>query len=115
MGTTHVRFRCVQCGTCCRWPGYVVVGDAEIHAIVEYLAMPMEQFLELCTRPVGGSRRLSLAESPDGSCLFLTSGNRCKIHPVKPQQCRDFPSKWQSSRYQQLCSAVQITEGTGDG
>ncbi|GAC1469109.1 MAG: hypothetical protein NVSMB9_12530 [Isosphaeraceae bacterium] len=47
--------------------------------------------------PVGrGSRNWKLKHRPDGSCVFLTTENRCRIHErfgadVKPFVCRLFP------------------------
>lgn len=52
-------------------------------------------FIEQHTRLRADRLGLALNERPDGSCIFLEDGS-CAVHPVKPQQCKDFPSRWVS-------------------
>jgi uncharacterized protein len=36
---------------------------------------------------------ITLAQKPDDSCIFLDNTSRCRIYPVRPQTCRNFPAK----------------------
>lgn len=49
---------------------------------------------------------LSLNESGDGSCIFLDGGMDCRIDPVKPEQCRNFPEKWNFPGWEKLCAGA---------
>jgi Fe-S-cluster containining protein len=92
-------FECRQSGNCCSGePGYVWVTKAEIAAIADYLQRPNGQLGKRYIRRVG--LRTSLKEKPDGDCVFLERGaggcTTCRIHPVKPTQCRTWPF-WDSN------------------
>ena len=60
------QFHCLRCGNCCRWPGAVRVGEAEIDAIAAYLGIPLEQFLTEYTELLPDRTGLTLPEKPDG-------------------------------------------------
>jgi len=99
-------FVCRHCSACCRIPGYVRIDDAEIQQIAAYLEMPVEQFLEFCTVPTADRPGYSLAENPDGACMFLRPDGRCDINPVKPRQCRDFPLAWAVPDAREFCAGL---------
>ena len=84
------------------------VGPAEITAIAGFLSLPETVFLERYTRLRTDRAGLSLVEQEDDSCIFL-SGNDCLINEVKPQQCRDFPNKWNFPGWRQVCHAVPVS------
>jgi uncharacterized protein len=92
-------FKCKRCGWCCTGEGYVNVMNSECKRIAEYLGLPLDQFLEQYTRHEPGFERW-LIDSPEQGipCIFLGRDAEglalCKIDAVKPDQCRDFPSKW---------------------
>lgn len=52
-----------------------------------------EEFIERYTVLAVNRRELSLAEHPDGHCVFLDE-NRCRHYADRPAQCRDFPHSW---------------------
>jgi len=92
-------FSCTRCGNCCGGaPGYVWVQPADIIAIAAHLGMPPARFETQHTRRVG--RRQSLLELPGGDCEFLVRDpdgtTRCRIHTVRPVQCRTWPF-WKSN------------------
>jgi hypothetical protein len=92
-------FACQQSGNCCSGePGYVWVTAAEVRAIADFLGRPDGKLGKRYVRRVG--LRSSLREKPDGDCIFLersASGcTTCKVHPVKPTQCRTWPF-WDSN------------------
>lgn len=97
-------FKCARCGACCRWEGYVRVTQQEIDAIAEYLKIPLEEFLREHTRLTHDRQSLSLLEKEDGSCCYYDEENHCcLIQSVKPQQCKDFPYKWNFPGWEELC------------
>ncbi len=99
-------FRCRRCGNCCRWEGYVHVLPGEIDAAAFFLGMAPEEFIRRFTRLTEDRRGLSLTEREDGACVFFLDGNPagCRIHPVKPQQCRDFPKRWNFPGWEKECA-----------
>lgn len=92
-------FKCKRCGWCCTGEGYVNVTVPECERIAAYLGLPLEQFLAEYTRHEPGFERW-LIDSPEQGipCIFLSfDADRlacCNIDAAKPDQCRDFPSKW---------------------
>ncbi len=99
-------FECLRCGACCRWPGHVLLAGGEAEAIAGFLGMPAHAFIERFTMLAANRACLSLAEAPDGACVFL-EGNSCGIQPVKPRQCRDFPLHWTVTGARAQCAALR--------
>ncbi len=110
------RFRCLRCGNCCRWPGAVRVGEAEIDAIAAFLGMSTGRFLEECTTLLPDRSGLSLTEKADGSCRFLEEGDpaRCGIDPAKPAQCRRFPEHWNFPGWERECAGGNALQQTAE-
>ncbi len=100
-------YQCQRCTACCRWPGDVKVTDREISTISAFLNMPPEAFVQRYTRLRVSRQGLSLIDRPDHSCIFL-EGSDCVINDVKPQQCRDFPNKWNFPGWRQVCDALPV-------
>ncbi len=100
-GQKHI---CQRCGACCRWPGQVRVSPAEINAIATFLGLPEDVFIQHKTRLRADRKGLALLDKPSGECEFL-DGSSCSIHPVKPQQCRDFPDLWNAGP-ETICKAI---------
>lgn len=84
---------CERCAACCRWPGEVRLEPADVTAIAAHLGQSEAEFIETHTRLRQDRRGLALVERPDRSCIFL-DGRDCRIQPVKPSQCREFPNRW---------------------
>ena len=86
-------FECQQSGHCCSGaPGYVWVTKAEIKAIAKHLGWSDGWLDAEHLRRV--RFRYSLTEKPGGDCIFLKRQEGktfCKIHEVKPTQCRTWP------------------------
>ena len=102
-----VYYQCQRCTNCCRWPGDVKVTDDEISQIAAHLGMERDGFIERYTRLRADRRGLSIIDRDDHSCIFL-EGMDCVINPVKPQQCRDFPNKWNFPGWRQVCEAIPV-------
>jgi uncharacterized protein len=82
-------FECQQCGDCCAGRGGIFVKPQEVADMAALLGMGVEEF---CRRYVEASAmgpRLAIADN--GFCVFLMEGNLCRVHPVKPFICRQWP------------------------
>jgi len=101
----EVHYRCQRCTACCRWPGQVKVSESEITQIAAFLGLYEDDFIQRFTRLRRQRDGLALIDKKNGECFFL-DGNDCSINEVKPQQCRDFPNKWNFSGWRQVCEAV---------
>lgn len=98
-------FECRRCNECCRRPGYVYLKEGEAERIASYLKMPLYDFTdEYCD--VIDRRRLVLKKLPNEVCIFLEA-NGCRIHDVKPEQCRDFPYRWHTPASWDYCAGLR--------
>jgi Fe-S-cluster containining protein len=100
-----VHYQCQRCTACCRWPGQVKVSEEEVAQIAAFLSLEEHDFIQRHTRLRSERNGLALNDKPNGECWFL-EGNDCLINPVKPQQCRDFPNKWNFPGWRQVCEAT---------
>jgi hypothetical protein len=91
---TSSPFVCARCGACCRWPGYVRLTADEPGSLAAFLGLAVEEFVDQYTRLTADRHGLSLIETASGACCFLAADQSCRIHPVKPRQCRTFPAQW---------------------
>jgi hypothetical protein len=100
-----IYYECDRCTACCRWPGQVRLLEEEITRLAEFLGMSEHEFIQRHTRLRADRRGLSLLEKSNGECEFL-DGNDCRVQPVKPQQCRDFPNLWNFPGWREICRAI---------
>lgn len=98
-------YECQRCTACCRWPGNVRVSDEEITALAKFKGLSEFEFIQKYTRLHTDRRGLSLIEKPNHECIFL-EGRDCTVQPVKPQQCKHFPNKWNFPGWQDVCQAI---------
>lgn len=104
-------YKCVRCTACCRWPGDVKIDDEETDSIAQYLGISVEAFIQKYTRLRINRQGLSITEKEgNDECIFLSDEGACLINDVKPQQCIDFPNKWNFSGWQDKCQARFIAE-----
>ena len=103
-------FHCIGCQACCREPGYVRLRTNEPDAIASFLGLEVQKFIDQYTRLTKDRTSLSLTEKKDGSCTFLTQVG-CKINPVKPVQCRQFPHKWKFAGFETICGWAKKVNG----
>ena len=103
-------FRCRRCGRCCSWPGCVKLLPGEAERIAAFLGMSETEFIERHTRISADRQCLSLNEDRNGSCIFLSFGGdgvaECRIDPVKPRQCREFPERWNFPDWRKECPGI---------
>jgi uncharacterized protein len=98
---------CDRCTACCKWPGDVRLEEDEIGPIAAHLGMSEGDFIAQYTRLRMNRQGLSLLEKENHECIML-DGDSCRIHPVKPEQCRGFPNKWNFPGWQKVCHAKPI-------
>ncbi len=106
-------YECDRCTACCRWPGQVKLTDAEVAAMSVHLGVSEHEFIQRYTRLHSSRKGLALEDKPNGECIFL-DGNDCRVNPVKPQQCRDFPNLWNFPGFEQICRAKAIVMSDSD-
>jgi len=80
-------FLCRQCGECCRGERGILVTPAELTAMASHLGLPLEEFTARCLvdTPLGPQ-----VATLNGVCILQTDG-LCRVHPVKPRICREWP------------------------
>jgi len=100
-------FHCQKCGACCRALGRVQLLHGEAEAAAHHLGMDIYYFTDTYTRLSPARTDLELREHPDGSCIMLTESGHCRIHDVKPKQCRDFPAGWRTEALTTVCPALK--------
>jgi Fe-S-cluster containining protein len=96
---------CQRCTACCRWPGQVLLSNAEITRLAAFKGMSEHDFIQQYTKLRASRRGLALKEQPDGACIFL-EGESCAVQPVKPQKCREFPNLWNFPGFEKQCHAI---------
>lgn len=101
-------FECQRCQACCKQPGYVYLQNGEAERIAGYLQMDLYEFTDKFCE-VLNRRQLVLKKLKDEACIFLDKSG-CRVHPVKPQQCLDFPVKWRTPRSFEYCQGLRKLE-----
>jgi len=80
-------FECQQCGECCAGRGGIYATPEEVAQMAAFLEIApgelVSRYLE--DSPLGP--RLGVS---NGVCVFVED-NRCRVHPVKPRICREWP------------------------
>ena len=110
-----IHYACQRCTNCCRWPGFVKVGAAEIEAIAQHLGLSEDDFIQRYTRLRPQRDGLALIDKGDShECIFL-EGRDCAIQPVKPGQCAGFPNTWNFPGWREVCEAVPALTPPGAG
>ena len=101
----EVHYHCQRCTACCRWPGLVKVGDAEIAEMAALLGVEEGDFIQRYTKLRPYRDGLALIDKGNGECIFL-EGRDCRVQNAKPVQCKGFPNTWNFPGWRQLCEAV---------
>lgn len=83
-------FKCKRCGSCCKGESTVSLSKEEISRIAKFLNLSESKFLKKYTVKRGDFRiEMKVKE---GFCIFFDRKKRlCKIHPVKPKKCKEWP------------------------
>lgn len=94
-----MEFECIQCGKCCRWPGFVWLTNEDIERLSENLSNgDIIDFTDTYVSydgPRSTEKRPVLRNKPGTEeCVFLGNDNRCTIHDIKPEQCKKYPLEY---------------------
>lgn len=82
-------FECRRCGECCYGEGGIFLPGEEPAKIAAFLGMDTAGFLtRFCEKRHG---RYYLQSGPDRYCCFYDHETSCRIHPVKPARCAQWP------------------------
>ena len=89
------RFRCRQCGKCCKNREDILLNPYDLHRACSVLGVSHQTFIErYCEVYVGESSRfpcvLLKPVGPEKACPLL-KGNKCSVHKGKPTVCALFP------------------------
>jgi Fe-S-cluster containining protein len=84
-----LRFKCTNCGECCKLPGGRVEIDLpETIEAANFLNLSVDAFLQkYCTTE---NNQIKLKDNAEKHCVFLED-DHCKIYLSRPLQCRTFP------------------------
>ncbi len=104
-------FACQRCGACCRWEGDVCLTEEDIAAIADFLGLSEVDFINSYCRVQRNRQGLSLIDAEGGACVMLEEGG-CRIQPVKPRQCRDFPLRWNFPGWEKRCPGFGQTDSS---
>lgn len=86
----NFRFECQSgCVNCCARPGDVFLTAEDHSRIADYLSLGEAEFSDRYCAPED-EQGLRLSNPSQTSCHFLEESG-CRIHEVKPLQCRTFP------------------------
>jgi Fe-S-cluster containining protein len=81
--------------------------EEEIAPVASFLGLGEDEFIQRYTRLRTNRNGLSLIEKENHECIMLEAGG-CRIHAVKPEQCRGFPNKWNFPGWREVCEAKPI-------
>ena len=95
----------MRCNECCRKPGFVYLAVEETEKIARFLKKDIRDFMEEYCEVID-RQKIVLKKHADEACIFL-SHEGCSIHPVKPQQCQDFPVKWRTPASFKYCEGLK--------
>lgn len=99
-------FECRRCQACCRQPGFVYLKNGEAETMAQFLNMNLYDFTDTYCEVLNRSQ-LVLRKFPDEACIFLVESG-CRVHSVKPRQCRDFPTAWYTPRSLEYCAGLKV-------
>lgn len=80
-------FQCRQCGDCCAGRGGIFVRPEEVAEMAAFLDLDEQEFYVRYVESSPLGNRLAIE---NGVCVFVED-NRCRVHPVKPFICRQWP------------------------
>jgi Fe-S-cluster containining protein len=86
----------------------------EAARLAAFLGLTERVFVDRYTSLARDRRALTLMENADGSCVFFDgAGPACRVHAVKPAQCRSFPNGWRIPGFEHHCRAIRVPMHSG--
>ncbi len=108
MSAAQVFYQCQRCGNCCRWPGHVKLTPEDVERLAAFLLLSVPEFTRQYTGLHPQRTCLILKTRENGECIFLEGLNTCLVNAAKPQQCSDFPNKWNYPGWRDHCEAIPL-------
>ncbi len=84
------------------------INDVEITGIASFLGVSEQDFVRDFTRIRENRTGLSLKDKDGTTECIMLDGDRCRIHDVKPLQCRGFPNTWNFPGWEEECQAIAV-------
>ena len=84
------------------------INDTEITGIASFLGVSEQNFVRDFTRIRKNRTGLSLKDKDGTTECIMLDGDRCRIHEVKPLQCRGFPNTWNFPGWEEECQAIAV-------
>ena len=111
----EMRFACERCGDCCRRAGVVYFSPADVRRAAEFLGLTIREFRATYLKKEDG--RWFVDGEAGQSCVFFDEAAvACRIHAVKPLQCRAWPFWPETHRSRRSWSeAASHCPGMGKG
>jgi Fe-S-cluster containining protein len=102
-GEKYLKFRCTQCGNCCKDP-LLPLTDADIKRIVRHTSELSRELvrwvdkngIDMDDEPeafvsLRQGKRVMVLKHEGGGCRYLGADDRCTIYKHRPLGCRIFP------------------------
>jgi len=102
-GEKFLKFRCTQCGNCCKDP-LLPLTDTDIKRITRHTGEPTRDLVRWVDRDgidmddepeafviLRQGKRVMVLKHEGGGCRYLGSDDRCTIYSHRPLGCRIFP------------------------
>jgi hypothetical protein len=100
--SNSVKYKCIQCGVCCRRNWFIGLDDKSYARLVELdwsdrlPELAAKQLFQLLPQPLLTGEQYTFCKTNDNACVLLTPNNRCQIHAqfgfdTKAQVCKEFP------------------------
>ena len=102
-GEKFLKFRCTQCGNCCKDP-LLPLTDSDIKRITRHTGEPSSDLVRWVDRNgidmddepeafvmLRQGKRVMVLRHEGGGCRYLGSDDRCTIYGQRPLGCRVFP------------------------
>ena len=83
-------FICQQCGQCCQGEKGILVTATELKAMATHLGLSPADF---ATRYLVETSLGPQLATRQGTCV-MQEETCCRVHPVKPRICREWPFVW---------------------
>ena len=81
-------FKCKMCGHCCHGEATVSVSLEEQERIASFLGITIKRLRQEYLHPKKDCTEMKIV---DGHCIFYGQDGLCRIHPVKPFHCKQWP------------------------
>jgi Fe-S-cluster containining protein len=89
-----IKFKCIECGDCCRWEGQVFLTKEDIKRLAKHHEVEVSEYIKEYTESYGDQVILKNKRKDSKDCVYLKE-NKCSVYEVKPKQCSEYPTKYE--------------------